>query len=536
MGFIELLSTRITLRGPLSSSRGVDLIREKGFNTKKYLAAQVEKILERVSLFDKLYLEFGGKLRYDHHATRVLPGYELDTKVQMLRRLGDKVEMIHCISAKDIEGRKIRRDFGLTYEDQILKDINDLRELGLGVLAVVINRFNGEKAAEKFKQRLENRGIPVFIHYEISNYLTNLDYVLSEEGYGRPSYVETEKSIVIITAPGPGSGKMSFAMAQVFQDREQGIKSGFAKFETFPIWNLELNHPVNVAYEAATADIGDYNRVDPFHLEAYGVTAINYNRDVENFVIMKKIIERMAGEDDPMAGIRSPTDMGVNMAKEGIIDDVVVREASRQEIVRRYFRYYREFVEGNTTHDTLDRMDEIMEKVAVKPLDRVVVLPARGAAEDARRRKDEGKGYKGVFCGAAIEFLDDHGSATMITGKNSPLLHAESAALLNAMKFIGGIPDDVNVISRTVIESMIRLKRTMGLSSTSLDVKEVLDALAASAVSDENARRCMDALDKLRGSEMHTTHLMDEGDETPLNQLGLNVTTDARLPFPNGLN
>jgi uncharacterized protein (UPF0371 family) len=520
----------------LSLSRGVDLIREKGFDTDKYLEVQVERILERVSLFDKLYLEFGGKLRFDHHASRVLPGFELDTKVQMLRRLGDRIEMIHCISAKDIEGRKIRRDFGLTYEDQILKDVNDLRELGLGVSAVVINRFSGERAAGKFKQRLENRGIRVFVHFEIPNYLTDLDFVLSEEGYGKPAYVDTEKSIVIITAPGPGSGKMSFAMAQIFQDRERGIKSGFAKFETFPIWNLELNHPVNVAYEAATADMGDYNLADPFHMRAYGVTDINYNRDVENFAIMKRIIDSMVGEDDPMAEIKSPTDMGVNMAKEGIIDDEVVREASRQEIVRRYFRYNREFVEGDTTHDTLDRMDKIMEKVAVKPLDRSVVLPARGAAEDARRRRGEGKGYRGVFCGAAIELLDDQGAATMISGKNSPLLHAESAALLNSMKLIAGIPDDVNVISRTVIESMIRLKRTMGMSGTSLDVKEVLDALAASAVSDVNARRCIDALDKLRGCEMHTTHLMDEGDEAPLNQLGLNVTTDAQLPFPNGLN
>ena len=510
------------------------MIRERGFDTRKYLAVQVEKILERVSLFDKLYLEFGGKLRYDHHASRVLPGFELDTKVQMLRRLGDRVEMIHCISAKDIEGRKIRRDFGLTYEDQILRDINDLREFGLDVSAVVINRFSGERAAEKFKQRLENRGIRVFVHYEIPNYHTDLDFVLSDEGYGKPEYVDTEKRIVLVTAPGPGSGKMSFAMAQIFHDRKQGIKSGFAKFETFPIWNLELNHPVNVAYEAATADIGDYNLVDPFHLEAYGVTAINYNRDVENFAIMKRIIDSMVGEDDPMAGIRSPTDMGVNMAREGIVDDDVVREAARQEIVRRYFRYNREFVEGDTTHDTLDRMEKIMEKVGVTPLDRSVVLPAREAAEDARRREDEGKGYRGVFCGASIELVDDTGAAMMIQGKNSSLLHAESAALLNAAKTIAGLPDDVYVISREVIESMMRLKRVMGLSSPSLDVKEVLDALSASAVTDENAQRCMNALEKLKGCEMHTTHLMDAGDETPLKQLGLNVTTDAKLPIPDG--
>jgi len=289
---------------------------------------------------------------------------------------------------------------------------------------------------------------------------------------------------------------------------------------------------VNVAYEAATADIGDYNRIDPYHLETYGVIAINYNRDVENFAIMKKIIESMVGENDPMSEIKSPTDMGFNMAKEGIVDDEVIREASRQEIVRRYFRYNREFVEGDTTHDTLDRIEKIMAKVGVNPLDRSVVKPARDAAEDAKRRRKEGKGYRRIFCGAAIELIDDDGTARMIQGKNSPLLHAESAVLLNAAKTIAGIPDEVEVISRLVIESMIRMKNTMGIGSTSLDVKEVLDALAASAVSDKNAMRCVTGLEELKECEMHTTHLMDAGDEAPLKQLGLNVTTDARLPFP----
>ncbi len=511
------------------------MIREKGFDTERYLRHQIDKILERVGLFDKLYLEFGGKLRYDHHASRVLPGFAIDTKTQMLGRLRDRIEIVHCISAKDIEGRKIRRDFGLTYDDQTLKDINDLREIGLDASAVVINRFDGEPAAKKFKQRLENRDTRVFLHYEIPNYLSDLDFVVSEHGYGRPDYVDTEKKIVVVTAPGPGSGKMSFCMAQIFHDRKRGIKSGFAKFETFPIWNLTLNHPVNVAYEAATANLGDYNVVDPYHKAAYGVEAVNYNRDVENFAIMKKIINEMVQDDDPLARYKSPTDMGVNMAKEGIIDDGVVREASRQEIVRRYFMYHRDFVEGEATSETLERMDEIMGKVGVKPLDRSVVLPAREAAEDARRRRNKGKGYRGVFCGAAIELVRTR-SVMMITGKNSPLLHAESAALLNAMKTIVGIPDEVEVISRTVIESMIRLKKAMGLTGASLDVKEVLDALAASAVSDENAQRCMDALETLSGCEMHATHLMDDGDETPLKQLGLNVTTDAELPIPNGLN
>jgi uncharacterized protein (UPF0371 family) len=508
--------------------------RKIGFDTGKYLQAQVQKILERVGLFDKLYLEFGGKLRYDNHASRVLPGFGVDTKIEMLQQLDD-VEIIHCISAKDIEQRKIRRDFGLAYEDQILKDINDLRELDLDVSAVVINRYAGEKSADKFKQRLENRRMRVFVHYEIPNYLTDLENVVSDEGYGKQDYVDTKKKIVVVTAPGPGSGKMSFCMAHLCNDRKRGIKSGFSKFETFPIWNLPLDHPVNVAYEAATADLGDFNLVDPFHKEAYGTTAINYNRDVENFDIMKKIIEKMIDEDDPMAKIKSPTDMGVNMAKEGIIDDAVVRAAAEQEIIRRYFRYNREFVEGDTTRDTLARMEKIMDKVGVKPEHRSVVLPAREVAEDARRRKSEGKGYRDVFCGAAIE-LDLYNSYTIIvTGKNSPLMHAESAALLNAAKILSGVPDETYVISRDVIDRMNWLKEKMGLG-TSLDVKEVLDALAASAVSDQNADKCIRVLDELYGCEMHTTHLMNGSEEIPLKQLGLNVTTDAKRPFPNAYN
>jgi len=505
---------------------------KKGFDTKKYLSAQVKKILDRVELFDKLYLEFGGKLRYDYHASRVLPGFEVDAKIQMLQRLGE-IEIIHCINAKDIEGRKIRRDFGLAYEDQIIKDINDLRELSLGVSAVVINRFNNEPAAKKFIQKLRNRRIQVFTHYDFPNYLEDIEFVVSDRGYGKQEYVKTQKKIIVITAPGPGSGKMSFGMAQVYNDRKRGVNSGFGKFETFPIWNLPLEHPVNIAYEAATADIGDYNVVDPFYKEAYGITAINYNRDVENFAIMKKIIEKMVGKDDPMAKIKSPTDMSVNMAKEGIINDEVVREASKQEIGRRYFKYQREFVEGETTIDTLERMDKIMQKAGVKPENRTVVLPARKAAKDARKRAIEGKGYRGVFCGAAIEIINDSGKTLIITGKNSPLLHAESAAILNTTKIIAGISDEVHVISRDVIESMKQIKKIMGLSKISLDVKEILDGLAASAVSDENAQKCIDALSKLKSCEMHTTHLMEVGDEIPLNRLGLNVTTDAKLPFPN---
>lgn len=507
------------------------MTRKIGFDTEKYLKAQVAKILERVSYFDKLYLEFGGKLCSDNHANRVLPGYALDTKVQMLKRLGKQMEIVHCISAKDIEARKIRGDSRLTYENQILKDISELAELGLPISAVVIMRFSGEINALKFKQRLENRGLRVFIDYEIKDYPKDLDMVLSDEGYGKPELVPTERRIVVVTAPGPGSGKMGFAMSQIYQERNRGIASGFAKFETFPIWNIELDHPINIAYEAATADIGDYNVVDPFHLAAYGITSINYNRDVENFSILKRMIERMVGPDDPMARYKSPTDMGINMAKEGIINDKACRDAARQEIVRRFFRYTLDYVEGGTGRDTIRRMDEIMAKANVRPEDRSVVAPAREAAKEAERRRNDGKGHRGIYCGAALELQigDEH---LIVKGKNSPLMHAESAVILNAVKAIAGLPDDVHVITPKVIDAIIGLKHTFGRNTASLDVKEVLDALAASSVTDERARKCIEALKRLKDSEMHTTHLMNNGDEMPLKQLGINVTTDARIPLP----
>jgi len=501
--------------------------RQIGFDTDKYLEAQIKRILERVSHYDKLYLEFGGKLRYDHHASRVLPGFKLDTKIQMLRKLGDDLEIVHCISAKDIEGRKIRRDFGLTYEDQILKDINDLRLLGLDVSAVVINRYNGEKAAEKFKQRLENRDIKVYYGYELDNYLDDIDKVVSNEGYGKSDHVPTTKKIIVITAPGPGSGKMSFAMSQLYHDRNNGVMSGFAKFETFPIWDLPVEHPVNVAYEAATADLGDYNCVDPWHKKAYGVESTNYNRDVENFAIMKRIIEKMVPPGDPMTEIKSPTDMGVNMANQGIIDDEVCREASKQEITRRYYQYKREFVEGNTTYDTLERMDRIMKRVDVTPSDRKVAVAANNAMNESK--SDPSKGNNGLYTGAAIEIWQKE-TPVIVSGKLSKTLHSESAALLNAVKILAGIPDEIDVLSPIIIESIMRLKAQMNNPDQTLDVREVLDALAVSAVFNPNATECIKALHQLEHCEMHSTHLMDPGCEKPLKELNLYITTDAKLP------
>ncbi|MFC1803446.1 DUF1846 domain-containing protein [Thermoproteota archaeon] len=501
--------------------------RQIGFNTEKYLEAQIKRIMERVRHYDKLYLEFGGKLRYDYHASRVLPGFKLYTKIQMLRKLGDELEIIHCISAKDIEGRKIRRDFGLTYEDQILKDINDLRELGLDVSSVVINRYNREKAADRFKQRLENRDIRVFNGYEINNYLEDIDRVVSDSGYGKTDHVPTSKKIVVVTAPGPGSGKMSFAMSQIYHDRKKGTMSGFAKFETFPIRDLPVEHPINIAYEAATADLGDYNCIDPWHLEAYGVELTNYNRDVENFAIMKIIIEKMVPSDDPMAEIKSPTDMGVNMANQGIINEKACREASKQEIIRRYYQYKREFVEGNTTYDTLERMDNIMKRAGIQPTDRVVAVAANKALTDSM--KDPNKGNNGYYTGAAIELCNDD-KPVIVTGKLSKTLHSESAALLNAVKTLAGIPDDIDILSPVIIESIIKLKKQMNIPDLTLDVREVLDAMAVSAVFNPNAAECIKVLPELRSCEMHSTHIMDPGCEKPLKELHLNITTDAKIP------
>jgi uncharacterized protein (UPF0371 family) len=504
--------------------------RQTSFDTEKYLKAQVEKILERVSHYHKLYLEFGGKLRYDHHASRVIPGFQLDTKIQMLRKLGDDLEIIHCISSKDIEGRKIRRDFGLTYGDQILKDINDLKEFDLDVSSVVINRFNNEKAAARFKQRLENRSIRVFYGYEIDDYLIDIDNVVSDNGYGKSDHVPTSKKIVVVTAPGPGSGKMSFAMSQIFHDRRNGVMSGFAKFETFPIWDLPVDHPVNVAYEAATADLGDFNCIDPWHLNMYGIESTNYNRDVENFAIMQKIIEKMVPPGDPMTKIRSPTDMGVNMVNQGIINDSIIREASKQEIIRRYYQYKREFIEGNTTYDTLERMDRIMNRVNVNPLDRNVAQAANKALEDSL--KDVTKGNNGFYAGAAIEIWKND-KPIIVTGKLSSTLHSESAALLNAIKILAGIPDEIDVLSPIIIESILALKKLMKNPEIELDVREVLDALAVSGVFNPNAAECIKVLPFLENCEMHSTHLMNPGCEKPLKELHLNITTDGKIPYLN---
>jgi len=486
------------------------------FDTNKYLKEQTKKILERLSKFERLYFEFGGKLCYDLHAARVLPGYKPTAKIELLKKLGD-IEIIYCISAKDIERGRVRRDYGLTYDNQTLKDISDIKDFGLKVNSVIITRHSGEHSSIKFKKKLENFGMKVYIHKEIEGYPNNINKVL--KGYDNQPYTETKKKLIIVTGVGGNSGKMAFCLSQIYHERKKGIKTGFAKFETFPIWNLELKHPINVAYEAATADLLDVNMVDPFHKKAYGVSAVNYNRDVENFNILEKLMSKITGEKDPF-GYKSPTDMGANMAKSGIIDDKSCREAAKQEIIRRYFRYYREKVEGIEPQATLDRMEEIMKEVKVKPEDRKVVKSARKAMDGA------GKGFNNILCGAAIELKD----GKIITGKNSPLLHAESAVILNAIKELGGIPDDIDLISVEVIKTITNMKKDLlGKKTSCLNVDETLIALAMSSTTNPTAKKALGKLKELEGCEMHITHLPTAGDEAGLIRLNMNVTTDAKI-------
>jgi uncharacterized protein (UPF0371 family) len=501
---------------------------KKGFDNEKYLKAQAAKILARVEAYSgKLYLEFGGKLLHDMHAARVLPGYDSNVKVKLLQRLKDVLEIIFCIHAGDIERGRMRGDFGLTYDTASLRTFDDLKDYGFSISAVIVNRFHGEKGAQRFINFVKSSGIPVYTQPEIEGYPADVEKIVSPEGYGRNPFIETTKPLVIVTGAGPGSGKMSTCLSQVYHHHVRGQKAGFAKFETFPIWNLPLEHPVNVAYEAATADLKDRNLVDPFHLQAYGTVAVNYNRDIENFSIMKEIIARIGDSDSPLAAVRSPTDMGVNMAGVGITDDETVRTAARQEIIRRYFRCLREVAQGIEPKETLSITERLMQQVGVKVTDRPVVPAARRAAEEAR---EKGKGNAGVYCGAAIQ-LDD---GTIIEGMNTPLLHAESAALLHAVKRLARIPDEIDLLPEAITGNIAALKKdVLGGRAASLNVEEVLIALSISAATSPTSAHCVQKLKDLAGCEMHSTHVIGKGDENGVRKLRLNVTTDL-LPTSRG--
>ncbi len=492
-----------------------------GFDNEKYLKEQTAAILERVKMFNnKLYLEFGGKLLFDYHASRVLPGFDPNVKMRLLKQLKDRADILLCIYAGDIERKKVRADFGITYDVDALKLIDDLRDWGLGILGVVITRFDNQPAAKIFKNKLERRNIKVYTHQYTKGYPTDINLIVSDEGYGANEYIPTENPLVIVTGPGPGSGKLATCLSQMHHDYEQDIKSGYAKFETFPIWDLPLRHPVNVAYEAATADIGDFNLIDPFHLEAYGKPAVNYNRDVEIFPVLKRILEKLTGAQSIY---KSPTDMGVNRASFGIVQDEVVGEAAKQEVIRRYFRYNCEYVMGFVDKDTVQRVELFLKELNVKPEDRRVVEPARQAAQEAYQRK---KGDKGIFCGAAIELKD----GKIVTGKNSPLMHAASSLILNAIKELAGIPDKINLLPPNIIDSIGNLKKNILRAKTvSLDLEETLISLSISAPINPTVQLAMIKLNELRGCEIHMTHIPTPGDEAGLKRLGVNLTSEPNF-------
>jgi uncharacterized protein (UPF0371 family) len=489
-----------------------------GFDNEKYLREQTAAILERVRTFDnKLYLEFGGKLLYDYHAARVLPGFDPNVKMRLLQQLKDQTDVLLCIYAGDIERKKVRADFGITYDADALKLIDDLASWGITLRAVVITRFANQFAAKVFQNKLERRGVRVYTHSFTKGYPTEIDTIVSDEGYGANEFIETAKPIVVVTGPGPGSGKLATCLSQLYHDHRRGARSGYAKFETFPIWNLPLNHPVNIAYEAATADLKDINLIDHYHLEAHDVKAVNYNRDIEAFPLVRRILEKIT--ENPLV-YHSPTDMGVNRAGFGIRDDAVVREAATQEIIRRYFRYQCEYAMGVVDKDTVERLRLFMEDLGVKEESRKVVAPAREAALQAQSC---GKGHAGIFCGAAIELAD----ATIVTGKNSPLLHAASSLILNAAKHLAGIPDSMHLLPPAITESLGRLKKdVLKGREVSLNLDETLIALGISASGNPAAQAAVEKLSELRNCEVHITHMPTPGDEAGLRKLGVNLTSD----------
>jgi len=491
-------------------------IMKKGFDHEIYIERQSKYILERVKGWDKLYLEFGGKLMYDLHAKRCLPGYRENAKLELLQSLGDQAEILICVYAGDIQHNKRRGDLGNTYEAEVLKLIDDLRALGLTVNSVVITRYEGQPAARIFANKLESRGITTYTHAPIPGYPSEVDTIVSDQGYGANPYIRTEKPIVVVTAPGPGSGKLATCLGQLYHEHQLGNRAGYAKFETFPVWNVPLKHPLNVAYEAATADLKDFNIIDSFHLDAYGVTTVNYNRDMEMFPVVRRIIQRITGDDSIY---RSPTDMGVNHIAAAIVDDEAVREASCQEIIRRYLKAAADYKRGAAEIDTLHRLQVLMETMNLRVEDRAVVLPAREYLAKVKERLGTQEGVSAV----AIQ-LDD---GTVITGRNSQLMSAAAAAILNAAKHLGNIPDDILLLPPIIIQPILNLKSgPLKMKNCHLGAEEILMALSISAVTNPTAQAAMERLGQLDGCQAHSTSYLTRSDEKICSKLGLDVTCD----------
>ena len=486
-----------------------------GFDNDKYLKIQSEHIKERISQFgDKLYLEFGGKLFDDYHASRVLPGFQPDSKLQMLMQLSDVAEIVIVISAADIEKNKVRGDLGITYDVDVLRLISEFEKKGLYVGSVVITQFAGQSGAVQFRERLEKKNIKVYQHYIIEGYPSNIPLIVSESGFGKNDYIETPRPLVVFTAPGPGSGKMATCLSQLYHENLRGIKAGYAKFETFPIWNIPLKHPVNLAYEAATADLNDINMIDPFHLEAYGETTVNYNRDIEIYPVLNAIFEGIYGEN---TYYKSPTDMGVNMAGNCIFDDEACCEASKMEIIRRYYTAINKVAKEEASENEVYKIELLMKQAKITTDDRKVTVAAKKRAEEL-----------GVAC-AAIELED----GTIITSKTTDFLGASAALLLNALKYLAGIEHDEKLIKPEAIEPIQALKvNFLGGKNPRLHSDEVLIALALTSVSSENAKRAMEQIPKLRGCQVHTSVMLSEADSKTFKRLGVDLTCE---PVRSGL-
>ena len=481
-----------------------------GFDNDKYISMQSEHIKERISKFDnKLYLELGGKLFDDYHAARVLPGFQPDSKIKMLRQLSDSAEIVIAVSAVDIEKNKVRGDIGITYDDEVLRLIDAFTSMGLYVGSVVITQYAGQLNVELLKRRLAAIGMPTYYHYPISGYPSNIPLIVSDDGYGRNDYIKTTSPLVIVTAPGPGSGKMATCLSQLYHEYKRGCHAGYAKFETFPIWNIPLKHPVNLAYEAATADLRDVNMIDPFHLEKYGEYAVNYNRDVEAFPLLSAIFEKIIGE----CPYSSPTDMGVNMAGYCITDDDAVCEASKREIIRRYYTSKCRQLKCLEDDETVYKIELVMKQAGVTALDRAVTVAALKRAEETGKPA------------AALELED----GTVITGKTTNLLGASSALFLNVLKYLADIPDNIHLLAADIIEPVQRLKTNcLGSRNPRLHTDETLIALSVCASHDERAALALSQLGKLRGCEAHSSVMLSSVDKSMFKKLGINLTCEPR--------
>ena len=481
-----------------------------GFDNERYIQMQSAHIRDRIAQFGgKLYLEFGGKLYDDYHASRVLPGFQPDSKLRMLLNMKEQVEIVIAINAADIEKNKIRGDLGITYDRDVIRLIDIFRSLGLYVSSVVLTRYADQATAKAFQHRLEGLGLKVYHHYAIPGYPANISRIVSDEGYGKNDFIETTRELVVVTAPGPGSGKLATCMSQLYHEHQRGIQAGYAKFETFPIWNLPLNHPVNLAYEAATADLNDVNMIDPFHLDAYGVTTVNYNRDVEAFPVLIAMFNQILG----YCPYKSPTDMGVNMVGNCIVDDEVVCEASHQEIIRRYYTALCDQRQGKASDDMVMKLELLMKKVGVTKEERRVVAPTLEKAQLTGRPA------------AGMELPDGR----IVLGKTSDLLGASAALLLNALKTLGGIHDELHLISPVVIDPIQHLKTEhLGNRNPRLHTDEVLIALSISAATNPTAELAMEQLSKLRGCEVHSSVILSSVDEKVFKRLGVNLTCEPR--------